>query len=101
MMGEAGSLLGDDARRRTVEKRNDSKITYRRGRGEFIGNLSDAGSDREQRERDAARKVYDANLRRSTVSRDQEIRQGSRDHWAEAKTTFTSWRVANHRRYPR
>jgi hypothetical protein len=55
-----------DATASTVEKaagRYGSEINYRHGRGEFIGNSSDAGSDREQR--DAARSIYEENIRQS------------------------------------
>jgi hypothetical protein len=62
--------------------RYDSKITYRKGRAEFIGDLSGTGSDREQRDR--ARGVYEDYIRRSPVYRSEDIWKGIHDKWGTA-----------------
>jgi hypothetical protein len=68
-----------DAVRKAAD-RYGSKITYRHGRGEFIGDSLGTGSDREQRDR--ARAVYEDYIRRSPVYRSEAIWQGVRDNWS-------------------
>jgi hypothetical protein len=63
-------------------ERYDGKVTTRHGRGEFFGVPFDQpGSDREQR--DAARSIYESNIRQSTVPGSEAIWQGIRDHWGK------------------
>jgi hypothetical protein len=63
-------------------ERYGSKITFRPGRGEFIGDTLGTGSDREQRDR--ARSVYEGNIRRSDVHGSQALWESVRDRWGKA-----------------
>jgi hypothetical protein len=62
--------------------RYGSKVTYRHGRGELIGDKVGTGSDREQRDR--ARSIYESNIRQSSVHSSQAVWQSIRDRWGEA-----------------
>lgn len=66
---------------KTAAGRYDSKITYHKGRSEFIGTQSDTGSDREQR--DAARAIYERNIERSTVPGSQAVWDRIRSTWGK------------------
>jgi hypothetical protein len=67
--------------------RYGSEVEVQFGRAEFLGTTKSDGSDREQR--DDARKIYEGNIKESSVQGSQEVWARVRDRWGQAEVGYS------------